>query len=126
MGRIEVIGKFAGGLVKVRANRFVGPIFGRGPEAVSGMSRENPIEMLVRYGVRPGELEMYVGYGAEDQFNIDAQVESFLYLARCMGLTVGVGYDKDGGHELATAERLLPGIVEWLAPRIAPYSPCSR
>ena len=42
------------------------------------ISRDNPIEMLERYDVKPGELEMYVAYGGKDQFNIDAQVESFL------------------------------------------------
>ena len=87
------------------------------------MSRENPIEMMYRYDLRPGELEMYVAYAGRDQFNIDAQVESFLYLARCRGLTVDVGYDARGGHSLATANKLLPGVLDWLANRIAPYSP---
>jgi hypothetical protein len=121
--RGEVVGRFAGGLVNVGIDRFVGPVFGSGPEAVLEMSKENPIEMLVRYDVQPGELEMYVAYGGKDQFNIDAQVESFLYVTRCRGLSVGVGYDPRGGHNLATANKLLGGILDWLAPRIGPYSP---
>jgi hypothetical protein len=119
----EVIGRFAGGLVHVDVERLVGPVFGTGPEAVLEMSRENPIEMLIRYNVQPGDLQMYVGYGGRDQFNIDAQVESFLYMARYRGLEVGVGYDPRGGHTLATASRLFDGIVDWLGPRIAQFSP---
>jgi hypothetical protein len=57
---------------------------------------------------------MYVAYGGQDQFNIDAQAESFLYRARQRGLTVGTGYDPRGRHNQATARRLLPGIIDWL------------
>jgi len=79
--------------------------------------------MLDSYDLREGELGMYIGYGGRDQFNIDAQVESFLYRARQRGLTVGVGYDPDGKHDLATALRLMPAALEWLYPRLAPYAP---
>jgi hypothetical protein len=66
---------------------------------------------------------MYIAYGLRDQFNIDAQVESFLYRARELGLTVGVGYDPKGHHNTHTALRLLPGVLEWLKPRLAPFNP---
>lgn len=119
----EVIARFAGGLITLRLHTVIDPIFGRGPEALSEVMKENPIEMIDAYRLRPGELEMYVAYGGQDQFNIDAQVESFLYFAKWRGLEVGVGYDKKGRHDLATARRLAPGMFEWLAPRLAPYSP---
>jgi S-formylglutathione hydrolase FrmB len=115
--RHELAGRF--GLVGVSIGRFVTPLFGSGPQAVLEMSNVNPIEMMVRYNLQPGELEMYVAYGGHDQLNIDAQVESFLYLARARGLEVGVGYEPWGGHLQPTVNKLLPGIIEWLAPRIA-------
>jgi S-formylglutathione hydrolase FrmB len=121
--RREIVGRFAGGLVKVGIEHFVGPVFGDGPEAVLLLSQENPIEMLARYNVMPGDLQMYVAYGGKDQFNIDAQVESFLYVARYRGLEVGVGYDPKGGHTLVTAGKLFDGILDWLAERIAQFSP---
>ena len=65
---------------------------------------------------------MYIAYGGRDQFNITAQVDSFLYRAKQRGLTVGVGYDPQGKHDLATAMKLLPGVWEWLGPRLAPYA----
>jgi pimeloyl-ACP methyl ester carboxylesterase len=119
----EVIARFYGGALTVRLRKVLDPLFGTGSEALFEVARENPIEMIDRLQVRPGELCMYVGYGGKDEFNIDAQVESFLYLARWRGLKVKVGYEPKGHHNYATAKKLFPGVIEWLAPLIAPYSP---
>lgn len=121
----EVIARFNHGLVKVRLSHFIEPLFGFCDEAIQDLSRVNPIELVDRTRLRNGELDMYVAYGGKDEFNVDAQVESFLYLCKHRGLGVGVGYDPEGRHDLATAMRLLPGIIEWLAPRLAPYAPCT-
>jgi pimeloyl-ACP methyl ester carboxylesterase len=121
-----VVGRFYG-VLTVRTRQVLTPLYGRRyPDVAAEVSRENPIEMLDAYDVRPGQFELYVAYGGLDQFNIDAQVESFLYRARQRGLEVGVGYDPRGKHDVATAMRLLPGIVEWLGPRLMPYGPCGR
>ena len=66
---------------------------------------------------------MYVAFGGCDEYNIHTQVESFLYLCKCRGLTVHVGYAPHGKHDLLTAKKLTPGIFEWLGPKLAPYSP---
>ncbi len=114
------MGRFYG-IVTVRVRSLILPLYGRGPEAIEQLSRENPIEMLDMYRVRPGELAMYAAYGGRDQFNIKAQVESFLYRAHERGLAVGVGYDPRGRHDSPTALRLLPGLIDWLAPQLAPF-----
>jgi S-formylglutathione hydrolase FrmB len=119
----EVVARFLGGLVKIRLRQVIDPLFGHGPDAIQAVSRENPIEMIDPYHLREGELEMFVAYSGKDEFNIDAQVESFLYLARCRGLTVKVAYDPNGRHSYGTAQRLFPDILKWLAPLLAPYSP---
>ena len=62
-------------------------------------------------------------FAGRDEFNIHTQVESFLYLCKCRGLTVQVGYDPNGHHDIHTAKRLTPGIFDWLGPKLAPYSP---
>jgi hypothetical protein len=72
--------------------------------------------------VQPGQLCMYIGYGGKDQFNLDAQVESFLHRATERGLCVEVGYEPRGRHDLRTAVKLLPGILDWLA-RVLPPGP---
>jgi len=122
----SVVGRFYG-VITIRLGQVMGPLYGRrNPDTARLVSPENPIEMLDLYDVRPGQLEMYVAYAGRDQFNIDAQVESFLYVAKRRGLEVGVGYEPNGRHDRTTAFKLLPGVLDWLAPRLAPYAPCGR
>jgi S-formylglutathione hydrolase FrmB len=117
------VGRFYG-VVTIRLRQVLIPLYGRrNPDIARLVSQENPIEMLDAYDVRPGQLELYVAYAGKDEFNIDAQVESFLYRARQRGLSVGVGYDPQGHHNRATAQRLLPATIEWLGERLRPYAP---
>jgi hypothetical protein len=78
--------------------------------------------MLDAYGVQNGELAMYIAYGGKDEFNIDAQVESFLWVARERGIQVSVAYDPRGRHDVSTGRKFFPGFRDWLAQRLAPYS----
>jgi S-formylglutathione hydrolase FrmB len=111
-------------VVTVRMKQLIYPLYGRDrEEALTMITKENPIEMLETFDVQPGQLDLYVGYGGKDQFNLDAQVESFLYVAKQRGLCVTVGYDPKGRHDLETGLRLFPGAARWLAPLIAPYAP---
>jgi hypothetical protein len=87
------------------------------------MSEENPAEMILRGQLQPGALDLFVAYGGKDEFNLDAQIESFLYLARSHGICVSVYYERRGRHDTATALRAIPSIINWLAPLVAPYSP---
>lgn len=118
----EVVARF--GPVFVCMKQLIYPLYGRGgPEALDEIARQNPIEMLDTYCVQPGQVDMYIAYGGRDQFNIDAQVESFLFAARQRGLCVGVAYDPNGMHDLRTGMKLFPEFAAWLAPRLMPYSP---
>jgi hypothetical protein len=119
----EVVARFYG-LFTVRQRQVVYPLYGRNnPNTVFLVAAHNPIELLDAYDVKPGDLHLYVGYGGRDQFNIDAQVESFLYRAKQKGLEVGVGYEPNGHHDLRTALKLLPAALRWLKPRLEPYAP---
>lgn len=119
-GKHEVVGVYAAGLIKIRMNAFIGPLFDW-DEAVAGMSAHNPAEHLA--GLQNGELAMYVAYGGRDQFNIDAQVESFLAIARCRGISVDYRYDPNGRHDLPTALRFLPCTVDWIGQKLQGYGP---
>jgi pimeloyl-ACP methyl ester carboxylesterase len=120
----EVVGRFYC-VFTIRLKQVTNAIYDRrSPETLEEVSRENPVEMIDRLGLRPGELALYVGYGGRDQFNLDAQIESFLFVAKQHGLPITVGYEPNGRHDAATALKLLPGIVEWLRPLLEPYSPC--
>jgi hypothetical protein len=109
----------------VRMKRLTRPLYGCGhqQETLAEISLQNPIEMLDAYDVHPGELDMYVGWGGKDQFNIGAQVESFLYVAHGRGLEVATAFLPDGKHDVATGVRLFPSFACWLGVRLAPYSP---
>jgi S-formylglutathione hydrolase FrmB len=120
--RFEVVGRFYV-VIKVYLRRVIRPLYDKDPDIAGRVSSENPIELIDRLDLREGELSMYVAYGGKDQFNLAAQVESFLYVAEERGLTVAVNYDPKGKHDVATALRLYPGTIAWLAPLIAPYSP---
>ena len=118
----EPVGKFFG-VIKIPIRRLVYPLYGRGRKAVEGLSRDNPIEIMMRENVQPGELSMFIAYGKNDEFNIDAQVESFAYVARSRGLGIHVLCDPNGSHNLETAKSFISPILDWLAPQLVPYSP---
>jgi S-formylglutathione hydrolase FrmB len=98
------------------------PMFGRGSPAIAGISEINPLEVMERTNLQPGEMNLYVAYGGMDEFNIAAQVESFLHVARQRGIEVGVNYDPNGRHDLSTGRRLMPGALRWAADHV-PVSP---
>jgi S-formylglutathione hydrolase FrmB len=118
----ETVAKFYC-VIRIPLRKLVYPLFGSGPDAVARLSAVNPIEMLGAYDVRPGELAMFVAYGGRDEFNMDAQIDSFLYRARQRGLEVTAAYDPRGHHNARTAREFAPEAIAWLAPRLAPYSP---
>jgi S-formylglutathione hydrolase FrmB len=119
----EVVGRYLGGIITIRLKKVIDPLFGRGPEALAAVSRENPIEMIDRLNLQDGVLDMYIAYGGKDEFNLDAQIESFLYRAQERGLKISVDYDPNGRHNVATAKKFFPCMVQWLGPRLAPFSP---
>jgi hypothetical protein len=104
--------------------QFMNRIYWWGPRGFAAMSADNPIELLDRCDVRPGDLTMYVGYVRKDQFNVDAQVASFLHVAHCRGLCVDVEYREQGGaHNMSSTQQFFPKVADWLGPILAPYSP---
>ena len=122
MKPFEVIGRPQGSL-KIRFHNLAGPLIGHGPDAMAKLSLFNPIEVMRQYDLRPGELNLYIAYGGKDEFNIPAQVESFLYCARERGLTIGVDFDPEGHHDLKSGLRLFEGGLRWVAPLVEPYRP---
>src|SRR5260370_4540008 len=119
----ELLGCFYLGLGNVRVRNVIGPLWGIDEEALEDIGQVNPIELIDKTRLRDGELAMYVAYAGKDDYNIDAQVESFLYLAKYRGLSSGVGQAPNGRHDATTAQQLMPGIIKWLGPVLAPYSP---
>ena len=117
----EVIGR-PKAIFKIRFHNLFGPLVGHGPDAMLKLSRFNPIEVMEQYDLKPGELNLYAAWGGLDEFNIGAQVESFIYRAKERGIEVGTQFDPRGRHDEATGRRLFPGAVEWVRPLMEPFN----
>lgn len=112
------------GVIIVRQRRLIDPLYGRrSPDALANIARENPVEMLETYNVKPGELDMFVGYVGRDEFNIDAQIDSFLYIARSKGLTVTSVYDPNLHHNVKSGRKMTPSLIAWLSAKLESHGP---
>ena len=118
----EIVASYSG-TFKVRMGPVIKPVFGDGDEALVNVAANNPIELVLKTGLKNGELSMFVGYGGRDEFNIDAQVDSFLYLAKFRGLGVAVAFEPDGHHDGLTALKMMPAMFRWLRPQLEPFAP---
>ncbi len=118
LGPWQPVGRFYG-VITIRERTLSHPLYGCfNKEAIQQIAIENPYEMLDSFNVQPGELQMFAGYGANDEFNIDAQVEAFADKARCKGLDFTCIVDPCGRHDTATGKRLFPDVCNWLTQRL--------
>jgi S-formylglutathione hydrolase FrmB len=118
----EVVARL--GVAAVRMGDLIRPVFGSGDEALAAIIDANPIELVDRTRLKNGELQMFIAYAARDEFNIGAQVESFLYLCKHRGIGLHVACDPNGRHDPITAMRLTPALIDWLGQQLAPYGAC--
>jgi S-formylglutathione hydrolase FrmB len=111
---MELVGTYYGGLMKVRAWMVVQPVFGRGRAAADRVAGDNPLELLDRLHIQPGQQDYYIGYGKADEINIDAQVESFLHAATQRGIQVESKSYPCGDHSIPFMLSALPDFFAWL------------
>ncbi len=116
MGRFYLVLTF-------RLGQIIKPLYGRAHNTAELIALDNPIEMIDRLKLRPGQLDMFVAYGGKDEFNIDAQIESFLYRAKRRGLRPRVVYDPEGRHDVESARNYIPDALRWLDQKLKPYAP---
>lgn len=119
----EVVGRFYR-VVRVHSRQLIGPLVGRrNPSAIDFIAAVNPIEMLGARDVTPGEFGMFIGYGTEDEFNIDAQVEHFLDVAYRRGIRPTVVPIPGGRHDRKTGLALFPALSQWMTEQFGQYAP---
>jgi S-formylglutathione hydrolase FrmB len=118
--RNEVIGISYFGLVRIHAKRFMNPVFGEGDAAVEWITRTNPADKLFRKDLQPNRLAIYVNYPGRDNFNFDAQDESFQWLAASKGIDVTLVRDPGATHSLRYLRTNLRPTFIWLGQHLLP------
>jgi S-formylglutathione hydrolase FrmB len=111
----EVIGTFYSGLLRLRAEKFMGPVFGTGDAAADRITLTNPADLLFSTDLQPGQLAIYVSYPGRDNFNFDAQAESFQWLAAQRGIEVAVVRDPRATHRLTYFRSNVRPAFVWLS-----------
>jgi S-formylglutathione hydrolase FrmB len=115
----EVIGQF--GILKIHTKDILLPAFGTGNSAIQLASENNPIEMIDRYQVKPGQFNMLITIAGRDNFNLDAQAQSFIYLAQNRGIQIDTYTDPKGTHDIGTAQKMIPTVFQWINTKLAAY-----
>ena len=117
----RVVGRFYGGLRRVRAQYFLEPIFGSRPEEVlSRVTATNPASLIDQSGLQPGELAIYLHYAGRDGYNFDAHNQSFAWLAAQRGIKVTLESDPDAEHGFRYFRRNHGAAFRWLGQHLAP------
>ncbi len=119
----ETIGIFYGGLMQVPARRFMNPVFGEGEAVASRIMRANPADLMFSSDLQPGELAIYVNYPGRDNFNFDAQAESFHWLASQRGIEVTLVRDPEAAHRLSYFRDNMRSAFIWIGQHLLPPAP---
>lgn len=116
----QKVAKYWGGLIHVPARFFVSPIFGRGKGIIERVKMNNPADLLFSHDLQPGELQMFIRYAGRDNFNFDAQIESFIWLASTRGISIDAVKDPMARHTTEYCTEAQKRAYDWLAPRMLP------
>lgn len=122
--RNEIIGRFYGVLM-VRSRRITDPLVGRRApleERSAFVRGVNPADMLETCDVRPGEFNMFIGYGTGDEFNIAATTPSFVERCAKRGIRPDVFVVPNGRHNIETGKALFDPLVTWTREKLGPYN----
>ncbi len=121
-----VIGRFYV-VINIQQKHLIEPLYGRSrTEVPQKIARENPVEMLEAYDVKPGDLKMFIAYAGRDEFNIDAQINSFIYIAKQRGIEPYAVFDPKGHHDMPTGLKMFPQFAAWINEQIKPYAPVRK
>ena len=96
-----IIARFYFGLLRRQVKTYLEPVYGTGPDVIAKVARDNPADLLSSTDLRPGELAIYVNYPGRDNYNFDAQDESFAWLAARRGVAVDLTQGPRGRHNLS-------------------------
>jgi poly(3-hydroxybutyrate) depolymerase len=117
------IARFYFGLLRRQVKTYLEPVYGTGPDVIAKVARDNPADLLSSTNLRPGELAIYVNYPVRDNFNFDAQDESFAWLAARRGVAVDLTQVPKARHNLSYIEGAELPAYQWLGRHMLPPIP---
>ena len=109
-----IIARYYLRLVRRRARTFFEPVYGIGPAVGAKVARDNPYDVLSTTDLRDGELAIYINYPARDNYNFDAQDQSFAWLAARRGVAIELAEFPGAQHNLCYIRRAEPPAFLWL------------
>ena len=110
--------------LRLRTGRFIDPVYGEDSRLVIDRIRQdNPADLLWFQGKPDPPLDIYLRYGARDNFNFDAQNESFIALAEQRGVPLTVVRDKCARHLTPYFNRRIDDLMIWIAHHLDPPLP---
>jgi S-formylglutathione hydrolase FrmB len=119
----EVAAVFFFGLRRSRARKYLGPVYGDGPDVIARVAQDNPADLLFTTDLRPGELALYANYPGKDNWNFDAHDQSFAWLAAQKGVNVTLVEVPNARHTLRYFKSQQRPAFEWLARHLLPPAP---
>ncbi len=115
---LQTVGTFLGGAIRLREGDFVAPVFGPRDELIRNVAASNPADLMFTEAVQPGELDILIHYPRHDNFNFDAQIESFQWLAASRGTAVALVRDENGDHTIPYFQESMPSVWAWVGTRL--------
>ena len=100
-----IIARYYLGLIPRKVKTYLGPVYGDGPDVIARVACDNPADLLESTDLRPGELAIYANYAGRDQYNFDAQTESFAWLAARRGVAVDLDRSPGATTTCATSSK---------------------
>ncbi|HVJ82111.1 MAG TPA: alpha/beta hydrolase-fold protein, partial [Planctomycetia bacterium] len=119
----ETVGTFGYGTIRLKESGFIGPVFGPKDKLVENVRRNNPADLLYSLDVKPGEQRYFIRYPKNDNFNIDAQIESFKWMAEERGLHVDSVRDEEGSHVIDYFQDAMIPTWAWLGRNLPASDP---
>ena len=117
----ELMGRYFFGLQRVQARHYARPVFGDDPDQVyARLVAVNPATLISTTNLQPGELAIYLNYPGRDGYNIDAQTQSFAWLAAQRGIAVETASIPGANHNLAYFRQAHEPAFAWLARQLGP------
>ena len=114
----QTIGTFLGGVIRLKEGDFVAPVFGPREALIRNVAAVNPADLLFQENIAPEELDIFIHYPKHDNFNFDAQIESFQWLAASRGLHMTLVRDENGTHTIPYFQESMPSVWAWLGTRL--------